>query len=381
MTLRDDVRGYFAGEAERMPAPARLRESVISHAQAPSAARRSAQWVVAVAAVLLSLAVVAGLLEAGHLRRSQPVPVSSPPRAQVSPAPTALFHDHLDASAAGRPSLPPIVMGLASPVQKFTLRAKFPVTPSGAAAYAVDPELAPSADAVGRAFGVAFEPQADPEGGYSYLPSSLYYVPAVGTIQYSGGAQGAGAAEPRFFPHSITDQASAIAMAGDLLAARGIFTRAELATMQASAKRFFDPESGNGPLWSIQFVRMLGGVPSGDGARLQVLEAGEIDGIYVSRAPIGGSQPGSLIDAATAWQQVINGHWYGIGGLLNNGLPEFRAFTADEIELCYIDTGGPWLVPMWCFIDTSTLGGDYPVTMTYPALAPGTFDFTVPNRR
>lgn len=381
MTLRDDVRGYFADEAERMPAPGGLRESVMSHALAAGGARQSRQWAVAVAAVLLSLAVVAGLLAAGNLRRPHTVPVSSPPRAQVSPAPSSLFHDHLDASAAGRPSLPPIGMGLASPVQKYTLRAKFPATPSGAAAYAVDPALAPSAGAVGRAFGVTFEPQADSDGGYSYLPSSLYYVPAYGTIQYSRPAQGAGDAEPRFFPHSITGQASAIAMAGDLLAARGIFTRAELATMQASAKRFFYPDSGNGPFWSIQFVRMLGGVPSGDGARLQVLEAGEIDSIYISRAPIGGSQPGSLIDAATAWQQVIHGHWYGICCLLNNGLPEFRAFTADQIELCYIDAGGPWRVPMWCFIDTSTLGVDYPVTMTYPALAPGTFDFTVPNRR
>jgi hypothetical protein len=291
----------------------------------------------------------------------------------------ALFRDNLSAAAAGRPALPSIDTGGVGPIHTYTLAGMIPGTPDQAVVYRVDQALAPSADAVGRAFGVTFKPQADPDGSYSFLPSSLYYSPASGTIQYSGPAQRAGAAEPRFFPRSITDQASAIAMAEDLLAARGLFTRTELAAMQASADRFSYPETGNGPFWSIRFVRMLGGAPCTDGVSMQVLEAGEIDGIYISHSPIGGSEPGSLVGAAYAWQQVIQGHWYLLSGLMNYTLANFPSFRANQVELCYQPGPGSWLIPMWCFIDNTTLGVGFEVTLTYPALAPGTFDWTVPN--
>jgi len=68
MTLRDDVRDYFEQESRRLPAPARLRADATARASAAPATTPSLRWA-AVLAALLAVAILAGLLASGQLRR------------------------------------------------------------------------------------------------------------------------------------------------------------------------------------------------------------------------------------------------------------------------------------------------------------------------
>jgi photosystem II stability/assembly factor-like uncharacterized protein len=84
MTLRDDVRKHFARDEGRLPTPAGLRESVTSEAsRAEATERRPVQWATAVA-LLLAVAIVAGLLAANGLRQARVTPVVPAP----TPTPT-----------------------------------------------------------------------------------------------------------------------------------------------------------------------------------------------------------------------------------------------------------------------------------------------------
>lgn len=371
MTTPNQIRDHFAREAERYPAPAGMRAGVTARAEALAGhgARQNAPWLLGAVAALLALAIVVGLIAAGNLRRNQSVPANA--------TPTVLFHDSLNARAAGRPSLPAIYP--ATPhIARYTLAATLPPSPAEGIAYAIDPSHGPSAEAVGKAFGIATKPQLT-SGQYVYPPKYLLqYFPDTGTIEYSRPTISTQLDEPGYFPRPITDQASAIAMAGDFLVAHGLYTRSELATMQASATHLTYPH--NLPTWSLQFRRTLGGVPTTGMAWLQAEDGGRINSLVVGRSPIGGSESATLIDAAAAWQEISLGHWYGMTGTLNNGPTAVPTFQANLVELCYLEGYGQWLVPMWCFTDSTTEGPDFPVSLFYPALTPGTFDWTVPNR-
>jgi len=88
MSLRDDFRNHFARQENRFPTPAGLRASVTGEAaRAVPAERPSMHWAAAVA-VLLAVAIVAGLLAAGALRhaRFNPVPAVSPRANPTAPA-------------------------------------------------------------------------------------------------------------------------------------------------------------------------------------------------------------------------------------------------------------------------------------------------------
>ena len=73
---------------------------------------------------------------------------------------------------------------------------------------------------------------------------------------------------------------------------------------------------------------------------------------------------------------MTRGHWYVADGFMTSGL-DLPAFKADSVELCYRegDSGEPqaWLVPMWCFADTTSFLG-VTVRLYYPAFAPTSFD-------
>jgi hypothetical protein len=366
MTLRDDVRRHFEREAIRNPVPAGLRAIAVREAPTLAVQRRSPQWTQAALAVLLALAVVAGLMAAGALRHSNTGPAKhSPPTS----APKLLFHDNLSGQTTGRPAL--WTLPIAGHVHSYVLAATLPPTPDRGTVYAVDSALSPTPEAVGRAFGVTTAPQVS---GDSYDIGEIVYYPSTGVIEY-------GASPPGRLASPAADPASAITSAGDFLVAHGLFSRAEVDSMRPSAKRFILSDPKNPALWSIQFTRMLGGVPSYGflvGATFQVHDDGAIVRAYFGRSPISGSEPATLIDANTAWREVTAGHWYALDGLGNNGPIDVPSFHADRAQLCYLE-GFTWIIPMWCFTDVTSVGPDYPVTLYYPALTPGTFDWTVPN--
>jgi Kelch motif/Galactose oxidase, central domain len=74
MTLRDDIREHFANESVRFPAPHGLESAVAAHAKAQTEVARRVQWIPAAVAILLGIAIVAGLLAAGSLRHSRTSP-------------------------------------------------------------------------------------------------------------------------------------------------------------------------------------------------------------------------------------------------------------------------------------------------------------------
>jgi hypothetical protein len=82
MTLRDDVRKHFEGEAVRYPAPLGLRATALAEARGRAVERRSPQWIAGAVAILLAVAIVAGLLAASSLRHKNvaPIPANVPPK-------------------------------------------------------------------------------------------------------------------------------------------------------------------------------------------------------------------------------------------------------------------------------------------------------------
>lgn len=87
MTMRDDIREHFANEAARFPSPHGLESAVAAQAEAQADLPRRVRWVPAAVAVLLGIAIIAGLLAAGslrHLRPSSTVPAGSVPVAPPS---------------------------------------------------------------------------------------------------------------------------------------------------------------------------------------------------------------------------------------------------------------------------------------------------------
>jgi photosystem II stability/assembly factor-like uncharacterized protein len=85
MSFSDDVRSHFEGEARRHPTPAGLRAAVVAEASAAAPAERQAPRWAAVAAVILTLAIVAAFFAAGALSRHT-VPIGPAPL-KVSPPP------------------------------------------------------------------------------------------------------------------------------------------------------------------------------------------------------------------------------------------------------------------------------------------------------
>ncbi len=82
MTIRDDVRKYFEREAARHEAPRGLRAAVLGQAPGHALERRSPQWIAGAIAVVLAVAVVAGLLGTNAFLRSRGAPAN--PRASAA---------------------------------------------------------------------------------------------------------------------------------------------------------------------------------------------------------------------------------------------------------------------------------------------------------
>ncbi len=365
--FRDDLRDYFEREAHMYPVPNGLRSQVIAQARPRVGERHAPSWLAAAIAVVLSLAIVGGLLAAGHLHQLSTKPASA--------APNLLFHDELTGVTTGRPFLPAPI-GPSLTISSYLLESNLPGNPSEDAVYAVNPAIGPSALAVGRAFGVTTMPTFA-DGEYLFPPGNLTYVPATGTVAYTRPSRSVRLDEPGYFPKPITDSTAAISMAADFLVAHGMFSRPELATMPGTATHTNNP--GNIPTWSIHFVRTLD-APSdrlwtGAGAWLQVNENQQITSVTVARSPISGSLAVPLIDAASAWHEIALGHAYSSAGL---GNPQVSSFRASSVQLCYVE-GGSWLIPMWCFTDTTTQGADFPISLFYPAAQSGTFDWSSPT--
>jgi hypothetical protein len=89
MTIRDDVRKYFEREEEHNPASPGLRATALEQARGRAVERRSPQWIAGAVAILLAVAVVAGLLAANSLRHKNVSPV--PAHASPSPATVLCF--------------------------------------------------------------------------------------------------------------------------------------------------------------------------------------------------------------------------------------------------------------------------------------------------
>ena len=89
MTIRDDVRKYFEREEEHNPASPGLRATALEQARGRAVERRSPQWIAGAVAILLAVAVVAGLLAANSLRHEKLSPV--PGHASPSPATLLCF--------------------------------------------------------------------------------------------------------------------------------------------------------------------------------------------------------------------------------------------------------------------------------------------------
>jgi len=367
MTIREDVRQYFEREAELNPAPPELRAVALEHARARADGRRGPQWIVGVIAALLALAIIGGLLATASIRHKNVAPI---PANQTR----LLFHDHLDGVVSGRPSL--VAASGQLPIGGYELAANLPSTPSSGKVYEVDAKLAPSPKSVALAWGIKTPPHPDGFGGFSWDVGhgSLQYTPAQGTIDFNSELDYVVLAE------TISDETSAVKSASDLLIKLGLFSQGELLTMPVTVYHHTDdPSSGNPSSWTIQFARALNGVPvydwQGPVVGVTILDAGGVQNLSFSRPPIAGGEPAALIDAASAWQQVALGHGYSIVG---SGLGMVSSFRADKVELCYYDSGGPWIVPMWCFRDITTFGPDSPMWLFYPAMTPGTFDWTAP---
>jgi hypothetical protein len=320
-------------------------------------------------ALVLAVAVIAGLLAVGAMRHTQVAPVH---------APKLLFHDHLSAVVTGRPSLPD-VESFQAHFPSLTLNAALPSTPSSGAVYQLDPNLAPSPAEVGAVWGLT--PTRSSAGEVQI--GSITYYPASGAIMYSrpNNPQAVRVDGPGHLAHAITDEASAISMAKDFLVARGLFSRDEVQSMIGSAHRNVYPP--NVPFWSILISRTLDGQPDYGfgfpGAMFQVVDDGRIDLISIVRRPIAGHEQLPLMTAAAAWKQIILGHWYAADGVLNMVESNQAPVVVNKAELCYwegydVSKSESWLVPMWCF----TGSGGVPI-LYYPALAPGTFDWTVPT--
>jgi len=371
MTVRDDVRNHFEREAVRHPAPRGLRATTISHARGRGIEKRNAHWIAGAVAALLAMAIIAGLLALGVMRQTQIIPAHSP---------KLLFHDNLTAAVGGRPFLDdPYQYPAHFPTLK--LAASFPATPDHVVTYQTDPALAPSPEDVGRVWGITTAPRID--AGEAQIGDIRYYLESgVITYRRPGNPQSVRVSGPGTLAHAITDESSAIAMTRDFLVARGLFSRTEVQSMPGSAHHNVYP-TPNVPVWSVVIERTLGGIPDYGfglpGATLQVADNGRIDLIMVLRRTIAGQEPLQLISAAEAWRQVTLGHWYATDYLLNMVNRDQPPFTADKVELTYWEGGNlmkgeTWLVPMWRFSDSSG-----PTALYYPALAPGTFDWTVPN--
>lgn len=370
MTVRDDIRMHFEREAVRAPVPPGLRATAAAVARRRASERPSHQWAPALVAAILALAIIAGLV-AVNVARTRPVPVA-PPR--------ALFHDNFSAPATGRPSLADRTDFVH--IESYALVANLPATPGQRYVFAIDRSLSPSPERVRQAFGVKDAPQTDPSGGYvigpiQYSPISGGIWLSVGTyVQYKIGK----------FLHPITSDAVAIPLAAEFLVSHGLFTQGELDGMHASAQRVVT-NSPNPPLWFMEFDRTVGGLkdygPSQPGAIVDALDDGTVWGVAVMRHPISGSTQAPVISAAQAWAQVKMGHWYAADGFIDNGPLDLPAFKADSVQLCYRESGAnevqAWLVPMWCFADTTSFTG-VTLRLYYPALAPASFDWTVPNR-
>jgi hypothetical protein len=91
MTIREDVREYFEREAQRNPASPSLRASALAQARGHAVERRNLQWIASAGAILLAVAIIAGLLAASDLRHKNvaPVPAHASPSQTVA-APTVL---------------------------------------------------------------------------------------------------------------------------------------------------------------------------------------------------------------------------------------------------------------------------------------------------
>lgn len=87
MTIRDDIRKYFEREEQHNPAPPGLRATALDHARGRAVERRRSQSVAGAVAILLAVAVVAGLLAANSLRHANVSPVP----AHASPSPATLL--------------------------------------------------------------------------------------------------------------------------------------------------------------------------------------------------------------------------------------------------------------------------------------------------
>ncbi len=86
MTLREDIREHFEREAGRFPIPHGLREAVSAEAaREGSVERRAANWA-AVAAAVLAVAIVAGLVAFGSLRQKAVPGVVTSPAPKATPA-------------------------------------------------------------------------------------------------------------------------------------------------------------------------------------------------------------------------------------------------------------------------------------------------------
>lgn len=371
MTVRDDVRRHFEREAVSYPVPPGLRATTTSAAHRRAHERRSHQSAVpGLVAALLALAIIGGLVAIG-VSRSIVVPVE-PPR--------PLFHDIFNAPVSGRPSLTDredIVH-----VQSYVMVATLSGTTGDRNVYAIDRSLSPSPEALGRAFGLRDTPQLD--GSSAYTIGHVHYFPDSGAVRVSTDEY-ASYSLPGKLAHSITSEEMVIPLAEAFLVADRLFTQGELDGMYASKRRVIAPT--NPPLWFIEFDRTVGGLrdygPSQPGALLEALDDGTLWNLQIMRHPIGGSMKAPVIAPAQAWAQVTMGHWYAADGLIDNGQVDIPSFRADAVELCYRESDATqvqaWLVPMWCFTDTTTFLG-VPLRLYYPALTPGTFDWTVPNR-
>jgi len=370
MTVRDDIRMHFEREAVRVPVPPGLRATAAAEARRRASERPSHQWAPALVAAILALAIIAGLV-AVHVVRTRPVPVT-PPR--------ALFHDNLSAPASGRPSFADRTDFVH--IESYALVASLPATPDQRYVFAIDRSLSPSPESVRHAFGIKGTPQADASG--AYVIGTIQYFPGAGAMYISVGIY----AQYKIgkFAHAITSDAAAIPLAAEFLVSHGLFTQGELNGMHASEQRVAT-NSPNPPLWFIEFDRTVGGLrdygPSQPGAKVEALDDGTVWGVEVMRHPISGSTRAPVISPSQAWAQVTMGHWYAADGFIDNGRIDLPAFKADSVELCYregdVSEAQSWLVPMWCFADTTSFTG-VTLRLYYPALAPGSFDWTVPNR-
>lgn len=368
--IRDDVRLHFERQAALHPAPGGLRYMVLATAHSTPAQPARHGWIAGAIAILVTTAIIAGLLAAG-VRHVRTIPATPP---------SVMFHDDLAANAKGRPVLSDRLDFVQ--IENYSLEASLPSTPGSAYVFAVDASLAPLPGAVVSAFGITQAPTYDYTG--AYYVGALRYFPASGTIWLGGSTY--------LWPGSvapISNAASAIALSRQYLVAHGLFSDADLLATKGSARLV--PASFSSSYraeWIVTFERRLGGLPDygywQPGATLEILDTGLVMSLVVVRHPISGhEQTQRLISAAQAWNQVALGHWFAADGFINNGPVVVPSFRASDVQLCYredeANTYQYWLIPMWCFTDSVTTP-DLPLRVYYPALPQADFDWIVPNR-